>query len=476
MGWELLKEMARELDESEGDRASPGAAPATGLHATRLLRKRMREDDSLSIVPYPPRTIGSVRDNLHLHQNPEIKRTGKDGKPMTSKSITDDIRIERNAAKRLVVVNGRVVHGLFSSQVDRRWKDIMKAKSKAKEISNSSTFSPSPPGDTERTPGFLVHDLMVPPSKAAARFVASNLQQTESITVPSITLTVAGSSPTGRPAEPEASPTPLGPLTALAANGSAAAPESVRGAVGTMAPATTAAVTLAKETARTPPPKPFALYAPHSGPPIEGTDVDRNWHMETQELQRFLSAVKRCIHRRSSTVVAASPSAQSRSVAAGGAASGSVPIEATKVEKPLDRQAQQFLDVLEKDVAAVSKAAFLAEQNVKTYLEEHCRPSPRRSSHLERAPSQSDEKESLQAAVQVVLSQELLCEERLSQDQRSAESNTKEGGAGDTTKSPDEYQELLVSTAREAAIFRETARIIRRKARELCERRITPAP
>jgi hypothetical protein len=511
-GWRLLQKIARELEERDRavarERDSAGAAPAAtgaaaaaaatvtvfdsalemGLHTSRLVRKRMRENDALSIVPYPPRTIGSVRDNLHLQQHrhlhpeqptpapPPPKRSGKDGKPKSpppSKSTPDDIKAERNSAKRLVVVNGRVVHGLCTSRVDPRWKDIMMAKSKAKEVPEPAVFPSQPPVDAERRrppTGALVHDLMIPASKDAAESLETDPQQTGSVTVPSISLTVGGSPPTGQPTTPSDSS-----ANVITANGVAAkpAPDATREVVRTMGPLVTATM-LAMEKTRTTPPKPFVRTASQRGLQTEGTDVDQSWDTETQELQRFLSALKRRVHRRSSTP--SSSSAKSSPPAA-----GSIAREAAKPERPLDRQAQQFLAVLEQDVAAVRNAASLAELNVQTYLEELGGPSPRVSHSRAKSQSsllpQSNEEGSSQSAEY----QKLLSDEQLSYELRhNTGPNLKNEGSGEAAGSPDvsgdEYKRLLTSAARDAAIFRETARIIRRKARELCERRIASAP
>jgi hypothetical protein len=348
------------------------------------------------------------------------------------------------------------------------------AKSKAMEVPDTAVFPSQPPVDAERSrppSGALVHDLMISPSKAVIPSVEGHLQQSRSVTVPSITLTVAGTPPTGHPATPEAAAA----ASALAARAvdAVSAPAATRAVVRPVAsPASTSM--LAQETTRATPPSPFVRYPLQSGLQSAGTDVDRSWNMEAQELQRFLSAVKRCIHRKSST--------SSSSVATSFVpATGAVAHEAVKPERPLDRQAQQFLAVLEQDVAAVSNAAYLAEVNVQKYLAERGGSSPRQSRYRGKSPStlslQSDEKGSSQDSAY----QELLCQERLGHERRRDNgSNEKNDDAGDAAKSPDamaaEHQRMLLSTAREAAIFRETARIIRRKARELCERRITSAP
>jgi hypothetical protein len=157
-----------------------------------------------------------------------------------------------------------------------------------------------------------------------------------------------------------------------------------------------------------------------------GTDLERQWHIETKDLQQFLATIKCALKRRKEG-------------------------EAVSRSNTIESQAALVLASVENDLIAVKKAADAAELDIRTRLRGH-KPHKVTSMDVE-SKEGSDNSDVGPLLCAEVLPETTPVDHHPSQD-------------------PEEFRKMIIMAAHDAALFRETARIIRRKARELCERRI----
>jgi hypothetical protein len=447
--------------------------PTGAFMDDRIRHKRLREIDALTIVPYKARTIGSVRDN-HIKPFRMCADLAASNSDPPTGSATTDAAVARNGyvagggngstvppdtnmsdknddnGVLVLSVNGRAVKGLAVGRVDDRYKGVVRSYQRAPRAQKAkgppSCAAPAPPG-------VLVHDLMLSPSTAVIAATTTTTPATDA-TKPA---------PTDKLPESIANTTNLKPP-----------PGTMKNALHSTAGTNTFEEADHNENGHC-----------SSNEAFHGTDVEAHWRVEGRDLQRYLTAIKLCIRQRSpagaasgAMVSAVAAAAAAGATPVGGSASVATAASGTNgngpaIDEAMERQARQVLEVLEQDLAAVKKAAEQTELDMRTFLRT---VKPHKLSVLSSLSLQPVARETSASPSQV-----LLCRETWPP---TPSKHVKIGSTAAALSSQppmrilpgsDEYRNAIVSAARDAAIFRETARIIRRKARELCARRIGAA-
>jgi hypothetical protein len=159
----------------------------------------------------------------------------------------------------------------------------------------------------------------------------------------------------------------------------------------------------------------------------EGTELEADWHEDTGEVREFFRIMRKQI--------------DSRKV-------GDTVTDEFSEEEAAETRVRSVLAVVEDDLKNAEKVVEAAELDILTRLHEQKRkPS---QSNLE--PMEDDDSADDDVA-------ELKCDETLTLSE-------------ETRPIDPALKELTILAAQETALIREAARVIRRKARELCERRI----
>jgi hypothetical protein len=157
----------------------------------------------------------------------------------------------------------------------------------------------------------------------------------------------------------------------------------------------------------------------------EGTELEADWYEDTGEVREFFRIMRKQI--------------DSRKVGDG---------DEFSEEEATETRVRSVLEVVEDDIKNAEKVVEAAELDILTRLHEQKRkPS---QSNLE--PMEDDDSADDDVA-------ELKCDETLMLSE-------------ETRPMDPALKELTILAAQETALIREAARVIRRKARELCERRI----
>jgi len=165
---------------------------------------------------------------------------------------------------------------------------------------------------------------------------------------------------------------------------------------------------------------------------IGQTDLIRAWETEAADLKQFFTIIRQRITQRQS-----------------GESQISLPPSATGSR--MFSQALAVLDSAEGDVTSVKRVVEEAEVDIMTRL---YYPSQRRQlAKLVDGPDVLGESQG---------DDPFRCNERLPPEIPEATAPARKS---------DEYREAVIRAAQDTALLRETARILRRKARELCERR-----
>ena len=157
----------------------------------------------------------------------------------------------------------------------------------------------------------------------------------------------------------------------------------------------------------------------------EGTELEADWNEDTGEVREFFRIMRKQI--------------ESRKVG---------DTDKFSEEEDAESRVRFVLEVVEDDMKNAEKVVEAAELDILTRLHEQKRKSSQ--SNLE--PTEDDDSADDDVA-------ELKCDETLALPE-------------ETRPMDPALKELTILAAQETALIREAARVIRRKARELCERRI----
>jgi hypothetical protein len=159
---------------------------------------------------------------------------------------------------------------------------------------------------------------------------------------------------------------------------------------------------------------------------IEGTELEAKWNEDTGEVREFFRIMRKQI--------------DSRKVG---------DTNESSEEEAAENRVRSVLEVVEDDLKNAEKVVEAAELDILTRLQE----KKRKPSYSNLEPMEDDDSANDDVA-------ELKCDETLT--------------VSEETRPPDPaLKELTILAAQETALIREAARVIRRKARELCERRIS---
>jgi hypothetical protein len=158
----------------------------------------------------------------------------------------------------------------------------------------------------------------------------------------------------------------------------------------------------------------------------EGTELEANWNEDTGEVREFFRIMRKQIDNRKV---------------------GDTD-ELFSEEEAAENRVRSVLEVVEDDIKNAEKVVEAAELDILTRLHEQKKKSSQ--SNLE--PMEDDDSADDDVA-------ELKCDEKLTLSE-------------ETRPIDPALKELTILAAQETALIREAARVIRRKARELCERRI----
>ena len=197
-----------------------------------------------------------------------------------------------------------------------------------------------------------------------------------------------------------------------------------------------------------------------------GTELERHWQRETMELCGFLSRMQAEVERKRAQMQQRDPHHPGADLfttaAAAATATGAEPlgpVTTSLTTASVDAQASMVLASVVQDMVAVDRVARAAELDMMTRL--GTRRFPRGHNVRGEAAHSMEGQAAASEKATTAVADPLLCSETLPDEIQTG-----------NVPNHDEMRKALISAARDAAIFRETARILRRKARELCDRRI----
>lgn len=205
-----------------------------------------------------------------------------------------------------------------------------------------------------------------------------------------------------------------------------------------------------------------------------GTKLEQKWDKETEDMMELFDEMREQVqHYRvafSESNPTASPSSkqpQHGAIAAGAATMApptpAIPLGATRevdaYESPVAKRARTILGSVQEDIRNVKKVVEAAELEAMTHLREHRKAKRPVFLQGDDRIGDSDEDEDLFDSDDMLLR----CEETLPAVKSK-----------DALPAPDseDYRQMIILAWQETALLRETARIINRKARELCEKRM----